>query len=167
MEELLDLVVELVGLLAADVFQPRLPAGERTGGRRLFQKFVLDAVQLEREEQKIRRGVGDLLLRVAIKLHPRRIAGIGRIEQAGVGDDAAEQIVEVFVSPNGFGQSRARVGPLREIGELAPIGVREGFALGERPGEVGGIFGRVHARIEIAQVPFGHRSEVRDGRGGS
>ena len=51
-EELLDLVVELVGLVLAQVLDPGPVMGERLRRHGLVEHRVVDAVELEPEEQK-------------------------------------------------------------------------------------------------------------------
>ena len=67
-EELLDAILELVGLVLAHVLDPRPVVAERRIGHRRFEHRVVDAVELEREEQEMRTCRGDLLLHVAVEL---------------------------------------------------------------------------------------------------
>ena len=53
MEQLLDAVLELVGLVLADVLEPRPVMAERRIGHRRLEHGVVDPVELEREEQQM------------------------------------------------------------------------------------------------------------------
>jgi hypothetical protein len=50
-EQLLDAVLELIGLFLAHILDPRPVMAERGILHRLFQHGVVDAVELEAEEQ--------------------------------------------------------------------------------------------------------------------
>ena len=95
MEQLLDAVLELVGLLLADVLEPRPVMAERRIGHRGFELAVVDAVEFEREEQEVHRDRGDALLHVAVEFRARRIDRVAGMDQPGKGDEPAEQIVEL------------------------------------------------------------------------
>ena len=58
---------------------------------------VVDPVEFEREEQQMRAGVGHLLLHVAVELGALRIGRVAGIDEAGIGDDAADQFFERLV----------------------------------------------------------------------
>ncbi len=51
-EQLLDAILELIGPVAAHVLEPRPVMAERRIGHRRFEQRVVDAVELEREEQE-------------------------------------------------------------------------------------------------------------------
>ncbi len=53
-EQLLDAVLELVGLFLAQILDPRPVMAERRVGHRGFERGIVDAVQFEREEQQMR-----------------------------------------------------------------------------------------------------------------
>jgi hypothetical protein len=86
-EQLFELVVELVGLALADVFEPRPVMLERPA-RHFRRESVVEPVQFELEEQKIGGSGCDFFLRVAIEFHPRRIGGVLGIDKPGIGHDA-------------------------------------------------------------------------------
>ena len=94
MEELLDAVLQLVGLLLADVLEPRPVMAERGIAHGDVEHGVVDPVQLQRKEKQVRAGIGDLLLDVAIELRADGIAGVAGMEQAGIGDDPPEQLLQ-------------------------------------------------------------------------
>src|SRR5437879_5372724 len=63
-----------------------------------FERRILEPVQLEREEQQMQRGGGNLFLDVAIEFRARRIDRVAGMHEPRIGDDAAEQIVERLVA---------------------------------------------------------------------
>ena len=81
-EQLLDAVLELIGLLLAHVLDPRPVMAERGVAHRGFERRVIDAVELEREEQQMDRGGGDALLHVAVELGALGVGGIAGIDRA-------------------------------------------------------------------------------------
>ena len=87
-EQLLDPVLELIGLFLAHVLDPGPVMAERGIGHGGLERGVVDAVELEREEQEMQRGGGDALLHVAVELGAHRIGGVAGIEQRGIGDRA-------------------------------------------------------------------------------
>ena len=104
---------------------------------RRVEHRVVDAVELEPEEQKLARGRGQALLRVAIELRADRVRGVAGIDEARIGHEAAEQILHRLVALHGLAE---RLGcPLapRDRIELAAIGLGERLALGLGPGEIG------------------------------
>ena len=87
-EQLLDAILELIGLVLADVLEPRPVVAERGIGHRGFELGVVDAVELEREEQQMRGGRRDALLHVAVELRARGIDGVAGMDEPGIGDRA-------------------------------------------------------------------------------
>ena len=109
-EQLLDAVLELIRLLLAHVLDPRPVVAERADRAiARVQRRVVDAVELEREEQQMQRGRGDPLLHVAVELGAHRIGGVAGIDEARIGDEPAEQVVERLVALHRFGELRAAV----------------------------------------------------------
>ena len=80
MEQLFQPVFELVGLLLADVFKPRLPARKRLLAGRGHQRGVVHPIELKLKKEELRRSVGDLLLHVAIEFRARGIGGVAAVE---------------------------------------------------------------------------------------
>ena len=163
-EQLLDAILELVRPIAAHVFEPRPVMAERRIGHRRFKQRVVDAVELEREEQQVRRGRGHPLLHVAIKLGARRIDGIARVDEHGIGAEPAHAIVDRLIAPHRFAERRAALRRGGERRELALVGLLEGQAVGIGAVEVALDGGIVEAGIELAEVPFGQRAEPRCAR---
>ena len=104
MEELLDAVLELVGLLLAHILDPRPVMAERWVGHGGVQRGVVDAVELKREEQEMDGGRGQPLLHVAVELGARRVAAVAGIEQRGVGDQPPERVLDCLVALERLGQ---------------------------------------------------------------
>ena len=102
MEELLDPVFELVGLFLAHVLDPGPVVAERGIAHRGLQLRVIDAVELEREKQKMQRGRRDALLDVAVELRARRIGGIAGIHQRCIGHQPAKPVVDRFIARDRF-----------------------------------------------------------------
>ena len=161
-EQLLDPVLELVGLVLAHVLEPRPVVAERGIAHRRFQHRIVDAVELEREEQEMQRRGGEALLHVAVELGAGRIGRIAGVDQRRIGDDAAEPVVERFEARDRHGERRAL--PRRHVGKLALVGLLEGDAFAFRSGEIALKLRAVDARIEIGEVPFRQRAEFAGGR---
>ena len=106
-EELLDAVVELVGALGAQVVEERLVGGELRRLQRLRERRVVDAVQLQREEQELCRDGGQAILQVAIEFRAGGIGRVARIDQAGIAAEAAEDFLDALIGANGFGERGA------------------------------------------------------------
>ncbi len=113
-EQLLDAVFELVGLLLADVLEPRPVMAERRIRHGGFEHRIIDPIELEREEQEVQRRGGDPLLHVAVELGAHRIGGVPGMHEAGIGDEPAEQIVQRLVAFDSFGERAAGIHPDRE-----------------------------------------------------
>ncbi len=164
-EELLQLVVELVGLVLAQIDDPGpVMAGSRIVRHAGVDHRVVDAVQFQREEQQMAGNVGDLGLHVAVELAVCRIGGVGEIGEAGEGADAADQIVERLVFP----QRRADAlgaGLRRGLRQLALPFFFEG------DGGLAGLFhvgdegGGGRGGVEILQLPDRQVAERRIGGG--
>jgi hypothetical protein len=75
-EQLLDAILELVGLVLTDVFDPRPVVAECRIGHRGFEQLVVDAIEFEYEEQQMRGGRRNALLHVAVEFSDHRIGGV-------------------------------------------------------------------------------------------
>ena len=122
---------------------------------------VVEPVELEREEQELGGDGGDLLLDVAEEFLPRRVRGVGGVEQARIGDDAAHEVAQRLVLAHGLGERLAALAAVGERRELAGIALlhRVGGALGGL--QIGLERRRIRARIEIGEVPLRQRPELR------
>ena len=159
-EQFLDPVLELIGLFLAYVLDPGPVMAERGVGHGGVECGVVDAVELEGEEQHMQRSGGDAFLRVAVEFGANRVGGIAGVIQRRIGHDAAERVVERLIAFDRRGQRLAGIRPRRQHGELAlELGLEGNTArLGilQVPFE----FGAVEAGIEVAQVPFRQRAEL-------
>ena len=108
MEQLLDAVFELIRLLLAHILDPRPVVAERVIAHRGVQRRVVEAIELEGEEQKMQRRRGDLLLDVAVELGAHRVGVVARIDEARIGDQPAEQILQRLEALHRFDQSFRR-----------------------------------------------------------
>ena len=160
-EQPLEVVGELMRLLLADVLEPGAVMAERRRRHRGVQLGVVDAIELELEEQEIAGQRRHALLRVAVEFRDSRIAGVGGVEQRRIGHDAAGQVLQRLVGPDRLGERLAGVRPVGQLRELAAIGFGErlGFALGAL--EIGGEARRVHAFVQILKAPLRQRAEIR------
>ena len=66
-EQLFQLVVELIGLFHQQIVDPRLVVRQRLGLELLSQRYIIDAVQFQFEEQQLRRYFGELGIDVTIE----------------------------------------------------------------------------------------------------
>jgi hypothetical protein len=166
MEELLDLVLELEGLVLADVLEPRLVARERLRPHGGFEHPVVDPVELEREEEELARRRGQALLGVAVELRALRIGGVAGIDETGIGHDPAEQILDRLIAHHRRAERRGGVVAPRHAVELAAIGLGKGLTFGLGAGEIAGEIRAVDCRVEVGQVPLGQAPKpgrLRDG----
>lgn len=153
-EKLLDAVLELVGLVHSEVEHPGPVVAESgIAGECAFDRSVVDQVQFEREEQEMRAGIGHLLLDVAIELGALRIGGVAGIDQAGIGDDAADQFLQRLVGDQRLAQLAGAAAPGLGGERSLPAGL-EGDRIGGGFGDVPLQFRRFHAGIEVGKVPF-------------
>ena len=114
-EQALELVGELMRLLLADVLEPGAIMPERRRAHRRLKLRIVEAIEFELEKQEIAGERGHPFLRVAVEFRPRRIAGVGGVEQRRIGHDAAGQILQRLVRLDRRGQCLARVRPVREM----------------------------------------------------
>jgi hypothetical protein len=162
-KQLLDAILELIGLLFAQVFNPRAIAAERRVLHRSVERRVIDAVELEREEQEVRRGAGDALLHVAIKFGAYGIAGVAGVHEVGEGNEPAKQILDRLVTFDRGGKRRPRAVVARERCQCSLVALfeREAFGLGRI--EIALHLGSVDRRIKVGEIPFWQRPQCRLG----
>ena len=168
-EELLDPVLELIGLFLAHVLDPGPVVAERGIAHRGLQLRVIDAVELEREKQKMQRRRRDALLHVAVKLRARRIGGIAGIHQRCIGHQPAKPVVDRFIARHRFRKRRSPVRGKRREPALEILLESRALAVGQL--QVALHLGAVEPRIEIIEIPLrqfaGLRSSIQcfSGRG--
>ncbi len=148
-EQLLDAILELIGLLLADVLEPGPVMTERGILHGRVELGIVDAVELEHEEQQVRGCCGDPLLHVGIELGALGIDGVPGMDQAGEGHQPAKKLVERFVALDRLGQRRSRIGLPCERRELAFVILLERDALGIGAIEILLDRGIIDAGIEI------------------
>ena len=158
-KQLLDPVFQLVWPVTAHVFEPRPIMAERGIGCRRLDQGVVDAVEFEREEQKVRRGGGEPLLYVAVEFGDRGIDGVAGVDESGIGREPAHDIVDRLIAAHRFGERRARRRRARQIGELAFVGLLEGDALGVGAIKIAPYRRIVESRIEVGEIPLRQRPE--------
>ena len=134
---------------------------ERGIGDDLVENRIVDAVELEREEQQLHRCRGQPLLHVAVKLGAGRIERVAGVNKAGEGGQPAHAIVDGFVAAHRGGQRRAATGSGSIAGELALIGLLEGGAFGIGAIEIALDRRIVKSAIEIVQIPFRQMTGAR------
>ncbi len=103
-EELLQLVVKLIGLFHAEVVEPRLVTGERRLAHGFRKGLVVNLVQFKLEEQKLARQFRQRVRDVAIELRTRRIGGVTDIMELRKGTDTADQIGQGIIFADGARQ---------------------------------------------------------------
>src|SRR6476620_2797396 len=102
MEELLDPVLELVRLVLAQILDPRPVMAELGRLYGALDHIIVNAVELKREEQEMRRGSRQPLHHVAVELGDRGSDAVAGMDQAGVRAEPAGEIVDRFIAPYGF-----------------------------------------------------------------
>ena len=154
-EQLLDAVLELVGLVHPEVEHPGPVVAEAgVGVERGVDQRIVDQVEFQRKEQQMRAGVGHLLLDVAIELGALRVGRVAGIDEAGIGDDAADQLLQRLV----FAKALAKPG-LAALGGLSRASLP--FQRVSKATESAAACSRSRvssgasmARIKIGEVPF-------------
>ena len=165
MEELLDAVLELIGLLLAHVLEPGPVMRERGVAHGRFQRGVVDAVQFEREEQHVDGGGGQPLLHVAVELGDHGVGGVAGVSERGIRDQPAELVVERLVAADRLGDTWTSVLARRHFGQPALEVALESGALSVGRVQVACDFRAVDAGIEIVEIPLGQLAELGSGLG--
>ena len=159
-EHTLELLLELIGLLLAQIVEPRLVAGERRHLQGARQRRIVDLVELQLEEDEARGDGGDLLLDVAVELGVLGIGGVGGVEQAGVGAELAQRVAERLVGGDRCRHGRAVGGEIDQLALVAlldALGFGSGLLQVRRDGSRGG------PGIEVGEVPHRHRPQIAGG----
>ena len=111
------------------------------------QRGVGERVELQREEQEVRRHRRDAVTRVGHELGPRGIGRVLRVEELRVGGGAPEHLVEPLVARHRLGEAGAGLRFLGDGGEAAPVVGGEAFRVVGGLGEVLREAGRVHGGV--------------------
>ena len=159
-EQPLQLLLELVGLLLAHVLDPRLVVCETLVLQRRLQHMIVDLVELQLEEDDVGGDGGELFGDVTIEFGALRVRLVAGIVEAGERAEPPGEIDEALERLDRIGQRRA-VG--RDRRELAVIGVLEALRLLGGRLKVAGDLRRRRRGVEIGEVPFRHRAERRRG----
>jgi hypothetical protein len=104
MEQLLDTVLELVRPLLPQILEPGAVMGEGRSLQRFREALVVDAVELELEEDQPGGELVEPLIDVAIELLAGRVGGVADIIEAGVRADAAKEVGERLIIGDGGGK---------------------------------------------------------------
>ena len=157
-EELFHPVFQLIGAFLADVGEPGRVVGKLGVRHGAVQHRVLDPVQLQLEEQQVGAGGRQPVLHIAVELLAFGVGGLAGIDEAGKGDQAAEQFLQRLVVLHGLRQFRRVLA--RQRLQPALVGFLEGARIRGRLIKVR-LHGRgVHGRVEIGEVPFRQGAEV-------
>jgi hypothetical protein len=109
-EQPLELLVELVGLVLAQVHDPGPVARQRRHLEPLSQDRLVDLVELELEEDQIGGDGGQPVLDIAVELGVLGIGCVAGVEQAGIGAELADQLAQALVGDDRLRQGRAVCG---------------------------------------------------------
>ena len=162
-KQLLDPILELIGLFLADVFEPGTIASERRIAHGSFEPGIIEPIELENEEQKMDRSGGDALLHVGVELGAIGIDGIAGVDQPGIRDQPPEQIVERLVALYRAGERAPGFRSVRKRRKLAFVVLLEGGTFRIGAVEIPRHLRIVHSEIKIGQVPFRQDAESSGG----
>ena len=158
-EHFLGLVGKLVRTEGAHLLQPGAVAGDPFVFQQPGHGRILDAVELQAEEDQAAGDVVDLLADALLELADRGIGHVAGIEQLGIAADAAHGLLQRLVTrdrPCQPGAVQCR-DPALEV-------LLEGRRFPRRTLEIGRQRWVPGRGIEIAQIPFGKIAEA-DGIG--
>ena len=154
MKQLLDAILQLIRLVLAQIFDPGAIVSEFRRLHRAFDCRIVDAVELEREEQQMHGRIGQPLGNVTVEFGDRGIDAVAGMNQAGIGAQTPGEILDRFVAIDRRGEPFAAALLRRLLRELALAGRLKRDAFRVQPCEVAGDFRRIDTGIEIGQVPF-------------
>jgi hypothetical protein len=161
MQDLLDLVGELVRAEGPQVAQPGLILRQCRRFQLVREHAVLEAVQLEREEQQLGRDVRHPLLHGLVEAADLRIGHVAGMDQLGVAHDAAQHLLDGFIARHGLAE-RGAIDRREPALEALP----KGLGVLCRFLEIDLQRRRLASGIEIPEVPFREDAEIgRLGRG--
>ena len=129
-------------------------------GHRRLKHRVVEPVELEREEQQLGGNRGDLLLDVAEEFLPLGVRGVSRVKQAGIGDDAAEHVVQHLELAHRLREMRAALAAVEQRGKLAGVPLLHGVGRPLGGFKVGLELRRLRSLIKIGEVPFRQFAEL-------
>ncbi len=153
-KQLLDAILELIGLFLAQILDPR-PIMRQFGRlQRAFDHGIVDPVQFEPEEQQMHRCIGQPLGDVAVEFGDRGIDAVAGVNQPGIGAETAGEIVDRLKASHRLREPGAAALLRRLFGEFALVVGLKRDAIGIHLFQVAGDFRRVDTGIEIGQIPF-------------
>ena len=120
-EQLLDAVLELIRLVLAQVLDPRPVMPEFRRLHRMLDHAIVNAVELEREEQQMRRGRRQPLGDVAVKFRDRGIDAVAGMHETGIGTKSPCEIVDRFIASHGFREPLSAIFPCAMFRQLALV----------------------------------------------
>src|SRR5260221_13343131 len=98
MKELLDAVLELIRLFLTDIFDPRPIMRQRVMLHGGLELGVVELIELESEEQEMRRGGRDALLHVGVEFAARGIGGIANVHYPRRGRERPAKIIDRLIA---------------------------------------------------------------------
>src|SRR5215471_3612540 len=157
-EQPLQVLIELIGLLLAQVVDPGLVVRQRLHLQGASELCLIELVELELEEDQVGGDGGDLFLDVAVELGVLGIRHIAGKQQARVGAEPTDGVAQALVGGNRLRQLGAVAA---ELGELALVALFEVARQICRHVQVRGNGRGGWARIEVIELPGGHRPQIR------
>ncbi len=159
-QELLQVVGQLMVAECPGIAQPG-PEMRQLRRRQLgLQVGVVDAVDLQREEQQLGRDAVHPLLHGLVELADIRVRHVAGIHQVGERHHPAEDLVHRLVG----GDRPAELGA-GQIRHFPGIPVAERLGVGLAAFQVARQLRRVRSRVKVGEVPARQRSEIGGGIG--
>jgi hypothetical protein len=147
-QELFQLVRKLMRAKNPQILEPGPEMGKRRGRELGRQRCLVEAVELEGEEQEMaadrRHPLGDGLVEAAAL----GIARLRREQQLRIGHHPPEPLLDPLIGGDRLGQRLAR-----ELGKRAGIGCGEALRLALASCEIGADSGAVGGGIEVGEIP--------------
>ena len=160
-QQALHVLGKLVGAEGPALLQPGAVAGEAPA---LLQpareKVVVDLVELELEEDRVRGNLREALLDGLVEAPGLRGRHVARAQQARIAEQPRQALMEPLI-----GLDRVRQLPAVEFREPALPALLYGAGLGMGGLEVAGGIGTVGRAVEVGQVPDRQRGALALGIG--
>ena len=118
-KQLLDAILELIRLVLAQILDPRAVMSERRRLQRAFDHGIVNTVEFEPEEQQMHGSRRHPFGNVAVEFGDRRIDTVAGVNEAGIGAEAAGEIVDRLVAFDRLGEPLSAVFLGNAFGELA------------------------------------------------
>ena len=123
------------------------------------ERRIVDAVELELEEQEVDRSGRDAFLNIAGKLGDGGIVNVAAAQKSGVGTQPAERLSDRLIALDRFGQflpSPCARGHRRQPALKVAL---ERHAVGIGLRQVAPDLGTIDAGIKVVEIPLGQRAE--------